>query len=188
MADQAHGSDHAADAAIHAADAAHASSSFFADPTFWATVAVAIFLLVLVWQKVPGALAKSLDERADKIKDELDNARKLREQAQALLSDAEKRQAEADADAQQIIADAKTEASQMVEDARAELKEKIARREKAAEERIARAEADATQQVRQAAADAASRAAAALMGDNLKGPAAKAQFADGLEQVKKALS
>ena len=179
--------DAAQEAAAHGHEAAEHASGFSFDATFWATVAVLTFLGILVWRKIPAALNKALDERAEKIANELDEARKLREQAQQMLADAESRKANAEADAAQITADAEAEARAIAEQARKDLDERIKRREKAAEERIARAEADATQQVRTAAAEAASAAAADILKSKLTGAAATKQFEAALTQVKKAL-
>ena len=86
---------------------------FYGDPTFWATVAVFTFLGILVWKKIPETIAKSLDDRADKIRSELDEAKKLREQASSMLAEAEKAHAQASKLADKIIADAKVEAENM---------------------------------------------------------------------------
>ncbi|ACT58749.1 F0F1 ATP synthase subunit B family protein [Hirschia baltica] len=160
----------------------------FADPTFWATIAVLIFLGILVWKKIPATIAKSLDDRAQKIQDELDNARLLREKAQAALAEAERSQAQAEEDAKAIVAAAKAEAKAFADTSRADLKERMERREKMAEERIARAEAEATQAVRNTAAEAASAAAAGILRESTaKGPAKKSLFETSLEDIKKSL-
>ena len=158
------------------------------DPTFWATVAVLIFLGILVWKKIPAVIGKSLDDRSRQIADELEQARLLREKAQATLSEAERRHAEAEAEAEDIIKAARREASDFADEARKDLAERIARREKLAEQRIARAETEAAQQVRTAAAEAASAAAAQIMREKLAAGAAASQFDSSLDQVKKALS
>lgn len=161
----------------------------FADPTFWATIAVFTFLAILVWKKIPNAIGKSLDDRAQKIQDELDHARILREKAQVALAEAERSQAQAAEDAKAIITASKNEAKAFAAQTRTELKERMARREKMAEERIARAEVEALQAVRNTAADAAANAAAIVIAENVsKGPAKKSLFDNSLEDIKKALS
>lgn len=165
------------------------ATGMFADPTFWATVAVFTFLAILVWKKIPATIGKSLDDRAQKIQDELDNARILREKAQAALAEAERSQAQAEEDAKAIVEAAKTEAKLFAETSRADLKERMERREKMAEERIARAESEATQAVRSIAADAAANAASVVLRESTaKGPAKKSLFENSLEDIKKALS
>ncbi|MEM6627152.1 MAG: ATPase [Pseudomonadota bacterium] len=162
--------------------------AFFADPTFWATVALFAFFALLAWRGVPGLVSKALDERATKIAKELDDARELREEAQKALADAERQQSEAEGEAAKIIEAAKREAKDLTETARKDLAERMERREKLAEQRITRAEAEAQQKVRTAAAEAAGAAAAAIMTDQMAGEGGDTQFAKSLEEVKKALS
>ena len=163
-------------------------AEFFSDAHTWAGIGLAIFILLLVFLKVPGALTKSLDERAEQIGSELANAEALRKEAEAKLEAARKSQAEAEAEAREIIEVAKREAAQMAVQATASLEEKLTRRAKMAEERIARAESDAMRDVKLAAIDTASKAAAQILTEALTGKAADDQFASSLEAVKKALA
>ena len=87
------------------------------DATFWALIALFIFLGVVVYLKVPGMIAKALDERAAKIRDELDEARRLREEAQQLLAEFQKKRKEAEKEAADIVAAAKREADALLEEA-----------------------------------------------------------------------
>jgi F-type H+-transporting ATPase subunit b len=162
--------------------------TFFADPTTWAGVGLIIFLGVIFFQKVPAALTKSLDDRAAKITSELAAAEALRKEAEAKLADAQRRQIEAEADAAAIVEAAKREAAQLSAAAAVALTDRIARREKMAEDRIARAESEAVRDVKNAAIETASKAAAAILTEQLTGAAADAHFAQSLEAVKKALS
>jgi F0F1-type ATP synthase membrane subunit b/b' len=73
------------------------------DATFWALVGLVIFLGIVVYVKVPGMIAKALDKRADKIRNELEEARKLREEAQALLAEYQKKRKEAEKEAAEIV-------------------------------------------------------------------------------------
>lgn len=163
-------------------------NAFLQDPATWTGVGLLIFLAVLLFFKVPAAMAKGLDERSAKIRTELDTAEALRREAEAKLADAQRRQTEAEAQALEIVEAAHREAAQVAAEASASLTERLARREKLAEERIARAEAEAVRDVRLAAVDAASKAAEAILVDQLTGKAADDHFARSLEQVKKALS
>lgn len=178
---------------IHAADT-HAASSgfdigaFFADPAFWALVGLAIFVGIVIYMKVPKTVTSALDDRAAKITAELAAAEALRREAEAKLADASARQAAAEADAIQIVEAARREAAQLAEESTRALKERLALREKLAEERIARAEADAIRDVKMVAIDTASRAAAAILTEQLVGKAADDHFAASLEAVKKALA
>ena len=81
------------------------------DATFFALVGLVIFLGILIYIKVPGMMAKSLDERAANIRSELDEAKKLREEAQALLAEYQKKRKQAEADAASIVASAEREAA-----------------------------------------------------------------------------
>lgn len=163
-------------------------SAFLQDPATWAGVGLIIFIGLLLWQKVPKALGKSLDDRAAKITSELAAAEALRVEAEAKLAEAQKRATESEAEAKEIVAAARREAQQFAAAATAALQEKLTLREKQAGERIARAEADAVRDVKVAAIDAASRAAAVILTEQLSGKAADAHFAASLETVKKALA
>jgi F-type H+-transporting ATPase subunit b len=129
------------------------------DPLFWVLVAFVAFIALLVYYGVPSLLGKALDARADSIRKELDEARKLREEAQALLSDYQRKAREAVKEAESIIEQAKIEAEALAADARKSLTESLERRSKIAEEKIARAEAQALSEVRSTAVDTALAAA-----------------------------
>jgi F-type H+-transporting ATPase subunit b len=162
---------------------------FLNDPVTWTFLGLVIFIaVVFIMVKPHKVIAKSLDERASKIRSELDNAAALRKEAEAKLADAERRQAEAEASAKEIVEIARREAEQLAKDASAALNERIKLREKLAEERISRAEAEAVRDVRLAAVDTASKAAAQILTETLVGKTADDHFAASLEKVTKALS
>lgn len=142
-------------------------SELLADPTFWAFVGLVIFFGVLLWQKVPGIIAKQLDGRADAIRTELEEARRLREEAQELLAGYQRKQREAEAEADAIVAQARKDAKAMRAEARKELSERLDRRTVMAEQRIAQAEAQATAEIRAMATDLAIDAATKLLGEKL---------------------
>lgn len=178
------------EAGYAASEAAYGASGlqvWLEDPSVWASVALFIFLGILLWKNIPGILTKSLDDRAAKIQSELDNAKALREEAEAKLADAKRRQAEAEADAKEIVAAAQREAETLAATAAENLKDSITRREKMAEERIARAEAEAIRDVKMAAIDTASKAAEKVLTDAMAGKSGADHFAQSLEAVKKAL-
>jgi F-type H+-transporting ATPase subunit b len=158
------------------------------DPAFWAFVGLLIFAGVVLYMKVPATVTKTLDERAARITSELAAAEALRKEAEAKLAEVQKRAAQAEADAKQIVEFARREADQLAAAASAALTERIALREKLAEERIARAEADAVRDVKLAAVETASRAASAIMAEQLTGKAADDEFARSLAAAAKALS
>jgi F-type H+-transporting ATPase subunit b len=159
------------------------------DPVTWTAVGLVIFVaVVFIMAKPHKAIARSLDDRASKIRSELDNAAALRKEAEAKLADAERRQKEAEAQAVEIVETARREAAELAREATAALAERLKLRERLAEERIARAESDAIRDVRIAAVDTASKAAAQILTETLTGKAADELFAASLEKVTKALS
>lgn len=129
------------------------------NPLFWVLVAFVAFLALLVYYGVPGVVAKALDDRADSIRKELDEARKLREEAQSLLMDYQRKAREAEVEAQSIIEQAKREAEALASESRKALTESLERRSKIAEDKIARAEAQALGEVRSVAVETALAAA-----------------------------
>ena len=136
------------------------------DTSFWAMLGVVIFLGILVWVKVPGIITKQLDDRANKIRDDLDDARRMREEAQELLSSFQRKQREAEAEAEAIIEQARSDAKHLREAARTELALRLERRTALAEQRIAQAEVQAVAEVKALAADLATDAAARLIAEN----------------------
>ncbi|WP_068318434.1 ATP F0F1 synthase subunit B [Polycladidibacter hongkongensis] len=142
------------------------------DASLWAFVGLVLFLALLVYLKVPGKIGSSLDEQADNIKSELEGARKLREEAQAVLAEYQRKRTEAEAEAEQIVADAKVNAERMTKEAAEALEGMIARRTQAAENKIAQAEASAIAEVKAKAADIAVQAAEVVLTDVLKDTAA----------------
>ena len=158
------------------------------DPAFWAFVGLLIFIGVIVYMKVPKTITKSLDDRALKITSELAAAEALRKEAEDKLAEVQKRAAEAETEAKGIVEAARREAEQLAAAASVALTERIARREKMAEDRIARAETEAVRDVKLAAVDTASRAAAAILTEQLVGKAADDEFAKSLAAAAKALS
>ena len=157
------------------------------DATFFALVALIIFLGVVIYFKAPQMLTGSLDKRAARIADELEEARKLREEAQALLAEYQRKQRDAEKEAADIIAAAETNAARMTEEAKLGLEDLIARRTKMAETKITQAEAQALQDVRSIAADAAISAAARILSAKMSGKAADSQISDSIAEVKSRL-
>jgi len=154
------------------------------DATFWALVALIIFLAVVVYLKVPGMIGKSLDDRAEKIRNELEEARKLREEAQALLAEYQKKRKEAEKEAGDIVDAAKREAEMITTEAKQKTEEYVARRTALAEQKIAQAEADAMEEVRGSAVDMALAAATKIIGDKVTGDTATDLFKKSLDEVK----
>ncbi|HLY45743.1 MAG TPA: F0F1 ATP synthase subunit B [Stellaceae bacterium] len=130
----------------------------FGDPEFWVAVAAAIFVAV-AWKPVRRMLIGSLDERAVRIRSELDEARRLRDEAEQLLAQYQAKEREAAAEAQAIIVRAEDEARRIAAQAERDLEAALARRQRLAEERIAQAEAKVLDEIRATAVDVAVAAA-----------------------------
>lgn len=138
------------------------------DATFWALIALILFFVVITVAKVPHLIARVLDDRIGKIEAELAEARRLREEAQALLVEYEQKRKEAEAEADDIVAAAKDEAQRMTAEAEKALGEMVARRTKAVEDKITQAEAQAVAEVRARSADVAIEAARLILADQVK--------------------
>ena len=133
------------------------------DATFYAFVGLVLFLALIVYLKVPGMVAKGLDARADEIRNELAEAKRLREEAQHLLAEYQRKRKEAEAEAAQIVAAAEREAQAFTAEAKQKTEEFVARRNALSEQKIKQAEADAVNAVRSAAVDLAIAAAEAVI-------------------------
>jgi F-type H+-transporting ATPase subunit b len=161
---------------------------FELDAEFWVAVAFAIFLGGLIYLGVHEMLLKLIDQRRDRIKAELDEARRLKEEAQALLAQYQRKQREAEQEAATILAGAAAEAERMLADAKAKMEEFVARRSKMAESKIAQAEAQALADVRAAAAEAAVGAAERILTQSVKGEVADRLVVKGIDDVKAKLN
>ena len=158
------------------------------DAEFWVAVSFFIFVGVLFYVGVHKKVAEALDHRRDRIKAELDEARRLREEAQTLLAHYIQKQKEAEGEAAAIITNAQADAERMALEAEAKMKEFLARRTKMAEAKIAQAEAQALADVRAAAADAAVGAAEKILREAAKGKVAEELVTRGIEDVKNKLN
>jgi F-type H+-transporting ATPase subunit b len=143
-----------------------------ADPVFWVMIAFIAFVALVIYKGVPGMVGKSLDARADAIRNELDEARRLRDEAQSLLADYQRKSREAENEAQAIIEQAKRESEALAAETRKSLSESVERRTKLAEEKIARAEAQALSEVRASAVENAVAAAEKILKARATGPTA----------------
>ena len=161
---------------------------FFGKPESWVLVAFILFVALMVYLKVPAMVAKMLDERSAKIAKDLDEARKLREEAQALLDSYKSRRSEAEQQAAGIIAQAKADAEEYADEARKKLSESLERRTRQAEQKIAQAEAAAVKDVRNAAADLAIAAAAKLSAEAAKGSKGGKLIEESIAAVKNQLN
>src|SRR5271163_4757871 len=151
----------------------------------WVALGFFSFLALLAYLGVHRKIFASLDARQARIKSELDEARKLREEAQALLTEFERKGREAESEAEAIIASAKAEAERLAAEAKTRMEEFVARRTKMAEAKIVQAEAQAIADVRSAAADAAVSAAEIILSSAAKGKLAEDLLTQGIEDVRK---
>jgi F-type H+-transporting ATPase subunit b len=151
---------------------------------FWVAVAFLVFIGVLGHFGLHRTLVKGIDGRRDRIKAELDEARRLKAEAEALLAQYRRKQHEAEQEAQAIVAGAKAEAERLAAEAETKLEEFVARRTKMAESKIAQAEAQALADVRSAAAEAAVAAAETILTRTVKDKVADDLISKGIADLK----
>ncbi len=138
------------------------------EPTFWVLVAFLIFI-GLIGKKVWVAACTALDSRSEKIKADLDEAEKLREEAQDLLAQYQRKQRDATRETEELVTKARAEAEKYAEQAKENLTKALARREQLALDRIAYAEKNAIEDVRRLAVDVAIEATRKILSDEMKG-------------------
>ena len=160
----------------------------FSHPTIWVFLAIVVVIAGLMYKGIHKVMAKSLDDRAEGIRKELDDARTLREEAQSLLASYQRKQAEAEEQAKNIVDQARKDAKAMAGQARADLKERLTRRAEQAEAKIATAEAQAMTDVKSRAVELASKAAEKLIREQFKSTDHNALIKDGISQMGKTLN
>ena len=148
---EAHGGEHAE------------PSAFGLAPGAWVALSMAVFIAILLWKKVPGVIAGGLDNQIAAIRKQLDEAKALRAEAEALRKEYANKIANAEREAAGMLEHARHEAEAIVTKAQADTTDLIARREKMASEKIAAAELAAVQDLRNKAAAAAAAAAGSLI-------------------------
>jgi F-type H+-transporting ATPase subunit b len=154
------------------------------DATFWALIGLILFFVLIVYLKVPGMIAGALDKRSGAIRNELDEARKLREEAQALLAEYQRKARDAEAEAAGIIDQARREAEALGVEAKRRMEDYVAGRTRVAEQKIAQAEAQAIQEVRALSADIAVAAAEKILTAKVKGEQAEALIAKSIADLR----
>ena len=150
----------------------------------WVALAFLCFLGLLVYLGAHRKMIAAIDNRQARIKSELEKARRLREEAQTLLGEFERKARAAETEAQAIIAGAKAEAERLAAEAKSKAEDFVARRTKMAETKIAQAEAQAVADVRSAAADAAVAAAEKIIATAAKGKVAEDLLARGIAEIR----
>ena len=160
----------------------------FAEPEFWVAVAFVILMGLFGYLGIHRTVLQTLDHRSERIKAELDDARRLKEEAAKLLAEYQARRASAEREAEEIIASARAEAERIAAEAKTKMEDFVARRTKTAESKIALAEAQALADVRAAAADAAVAAASTILSQSVKGEKADELLAKGIAEVRAKLN
>ena len=155
---------------------------------FWVAVAFVMFGMVVVYAGAHKAVLSSLDGRASRIKAELEDASRLKQEAAALLAEYKQKTANADKEAAAIIEGAKADAERLAAEAHSKLEDFVVRRTKMAEAKIAQAETQALADVRGIAADVAASAAEKVMTLAAEGALAEQLIARGIDDVKKKLN
>ncbi|CBI76744.1 ATP synthase, B chain [Bartonella clarridgeiae 73] len=155
--------------------------------TFWAFIGLVLFLALLIYFEVPAMLTRKLDARAKRIKDELDEALRLREEAQEILAEYQRKHLEIEKETQEIIAEAQREIEAVLIETRVKTDEYIKSRNKLAEQKIAQAEANAVRMVASSAIDLAVSAANTLITKELDAEQANSLIKESLvkESLKK---
>ena len=155
---------------------------------FWVAVAFLILMGVFGYFGVHRTILQALDHRRDRIAKELDDARRLKEEAAKLVEEYRARRASAEREAQDIVTSAKADAERIAAEAKAKMEDFVARRTKTAENKIAQAESQAIADVRAAAAEAAVAATSSILTQSVKGSVADDLIAKGIEDVRSKLN
>jgi F-type H+-transporting ATPase subunit b len=159
----------------------------FKDPETWVAISFLLFAGLLLYFKVPGKVAKTLDARSSAIAKELEEARKLRQEAEAILADYKRRTENAQAEAQSILSQAESDAAAYAKEARTAFDELITRRLNLAEQKIKLEEEKARKQIRAQAAELAVAAAEQLIEQKVSGKIAENMITASLDRIKKRL-
>jgi F-type H+-transporting ATPase subunit b len=160
----------------------------FYEAEFWVAIAFVILMGVFAYFGVHRTLLKALDHRSERIKAELDDARRLKEEAAKLVAEYQGRRATAEREAVEIIASAKAEAERIAAEAKVKMEDFVVRRTKSAESKIALAEAQALADVRAAAAEAAVTAAARILSQSVKGEVADDLLSKSIAEVRQKMN
>ena len=160
------------------------STAIFFEAEFWVGAAFVIFLILIWHAGAHRSVASGLDEHSKRASKDLEEARRLKEEARALLAEYQKKQREAESEASAIVAQAKVEAEEIAAEAKTRMEEFVARRTKMAEAKIAQAEVQALADVRAAAAEAAVKASEKVLSESVKGKVASDLLSAAIRDVK----
>jgi F-type H+-transporting ATPase subunit b len=152
------------------------------NPTFWVGVAFVVFVIA-AFKPGKRVFTQALDARIARIREEVEEAQRLREEAQAMLASYQRRQREAIQEAEQIIAHAREEAERVKAKAETDLEDAVKRREQQAAAKIAQAEASAIEEIREKAVDMAIEATARLLEEKMAGEAGDKAVAAAIKNI-----
>lgn len=158
------------------------------DATFFALVALIIFLAIAAYAGAFKKMGAGLDSRAGRIRKELEHATQLRKDAEALLAEYKQKRLDAEKEAASIISAAKADAGEYAAETRRKLTETLERRSRQAEQKIAQAEAAAIKEVRNAATDLAIAASHHLAAEAARGSRGAELIAQSISAVKTRLN
>ncbi|HZV22034.1 MAG TPA: ATP F0F1 synthase subunit B [Hyphomicrobiales bacterium] len=159
----------------------------FRDPETWVAISFLLFVALLIYFRVPAKILQALDSRSSAVAKELEEARRLRQEAEAILQEYVHRAESAKAEAEAIIAQAEREAAAYVKESRTAFDEMIARRLNLAEQKIKLEEEKARKLIRARAAELAVAAAEQLIEQKLSGKVAENMITASLDRIKKRL-
>jgi len=159
----------------------------FTNPEFWVALGFIGFVAVMLYYKVPGLVGGLLDKRAERIERDLEEARRLREEAQSLLANWQRRQRQAMDEAEDIVRQAESAARRTAEETRHQLEETLRRREAQSAEKIAQAEARAVKEVRAVAVDVAAEVARRLIAAEMTKTASDRLIEESVKSIGKTL-
>jgi F-type H+-transporting ATPase subunit b len=157
-------------------------AAFYEDPQFLVMIAF-IITIALIGKTVYQKISAALDQRSEAIRSEIEEATRLREEAQDLLASYQRKQRDAAGEADEIAQRAKKEAQYLVEKAAKDLDELVARRQRQATDRIAQAEISARDEIRAAAIDVALEASRRILTDKVSGKKADALIDAAIEEL-----
>ena len=160
---------------------------FYASTTFWVAMSTGVFVAGILWKKVHHKIGEMLDERADEIRKQIDEAKSLRLEAEQMLLEYQRKQRDAEKLAVDMVAQAEEDAKLMADAAKKDIADLIDRRTKAAEDKIVQAETAAVKEVQAVAVNVAVEAATAVLAKSLEGNAGKALTDAAIAEVQNKL-
>ena len=160
----------------------------FYEPETWVAIAFVVLMVLFAYLGIHRTVLKALDHRSERIRAELDDARRLKEEAGQLLAEYKAKRSTAEREAQEIISNARAEAERIAAEAKTKMEDFVTRRTRTAESKIALAEAQAVADVRAAAANAAVNAATTILSQSVKGSVADDLLAKGIAEVRAKLN